>query len=134
MTLLLFSPNRLEQKGLDLSDVFWARLGEEHPEFPIAEPTVRQYVRKRKQELGGRVALRAARATTMLAAGPKLPEADAAFNLLEFGFGAEAVPGGIGLHADQIGIVYAEVLFQGRQRRFLLAQVHIGCAIYSKPK
>jgi hypothetical protein len=34
----------------------WARLREEHPEFPIAEPTVRQYVRKRKQELGGRVA------------------------------------------------------------------------------
>jgi len=32
----------------------WARLREEQPEFPIAEVTVRQYVRKRKQELGGR--------------------------------------------------------------------------------
>jgi hypothetical protein len=31
-------------------------LREEHPEFEIAEVTVRQYVRKRKQELGGRVA------------------------------------------------------------------------------
>ena len=34
----------------------WTRLREEHPEFPVAEVTVRQYVRKRKQELGGRVA------------------------------------------------------------------------------
>jgi transposase len=34
----------------------WTRLRDEHPEFPIAEVTVRQYVRKRKQELGGRVA------------------------------------------------------------------------------
>jgi hypothetical protein len=31
-------------------------LRDEHPEFPVAEVTVRQYVRKRKQELGGRVA------------------------------------------------------------------------------
>jgi hypothetical protein len=30
-------------------------LREEHPEYPIAEVTVRQYVRKRKQERGGRV-------------------------------------------------------------------------------
>ena len=29
----------------------WARLREEHPEFEIAESTVRQYVRKRKLEL-----------------------------------------------------------------------------------
>src|SRR4051812_41516217 len=28
-----------------------ARLRDEHPEFPVAEVTVRQYVRKRKQEL-----------------------------------------------------------------------------------
>jgi transposase len=34
----------------------WTRLCDEHPEFPVAEVTVRQYVRKRKQELGGRVA------------------------------------------------------------------------------
>src|SRR5215469_9729056 len=34
----------------------WTRLCEEHAEHPIAEVTVRQYVRKRKQELGGRVA------------------------------------------------------------------------------
>jgi len=34
----------------------WTRLGEGHPEFPIAVPTVRQYVRKGKQELGGRMA------------------------------------------------------------------------------
>jgi transposase len=33
----------------------WTRLCEEHSEFPIAEVTVRQYVRRRKQELGGRV-------------------------------------------------------------------------------
>src|SRR5271154_5694038 len=33
----------------------WTRLREEHAELPIAEVTVRQYVRKRKQELGGRV-------------------------------------------------------------------------------
>ena len=34
----------------------WTRLRQEYPEFPIAESTVREYVRKRKQELGGRVA------------------------------------------------------------------------------
>src|SRR5258707_15823808 len=34
----------------------WTRLRDEHPEFPVAEVTVRQYVRKRKQELGGRMA------------------------------------------------------------------------------
>ena len=34
----------------------WMRLRDEHPEFPVAEVTVRQYIRKRKQELGGRVA------------------------------------------------------------------------------
>jgi transposase len=36
----------------------WTRLREEHPGQPIAEPTVRRYVQKRKQELGlsGRVA------------------------------------------------------------------------------
>jgi transposase len=34
----------------------WTRLRDEHPGFPVAEVTVRQYVRKRKQELGGRVA------------------------------------------------------------------------------
>src|SRR5580658_9051248 len=33
----------------------WSRLREEHQEFSIAEVTVRQCVRKRKQELGGRV-------------------------------------------------------------------------------
>ena len=30
----------------------WTRLREEHPEHPIGEPTVRRYVRRRKQELG----------------------------------------------------------------------------------
>ena len=30
----------------------WTRLREEHPEHPIAEPTVRRYVRRRKRELG----------------------------------------------------------------------------------
>ena len=30
----------------------WTRLREEHPDHPIAEPTVRRYVQKRKQELG----------------------------------------------------------------------------------
>src|ERR1700736_5474082 len=30
----------------------WTRLHEEHPEHPIAEPTVRRYVQQRKQELG----------------------------------------------------------------------------------
>lgn len=30
----------------------WARLREEYPEHPIAEPTVRRYVQRRKQELG----------------------------------------------------------------------------------
>src|ERR1700730_1591634 len=30
----------------------WTRLHEEHPEHPIAEPTVRRYVQRRKQELG----------------------------------------------------------------------------------
>src|SRR6202011_730780 len=34
----------------------WMRLRDEHPDFPVAEVTVRQYVQKRKQELGGRVA------------------------------------------------------------------------------
>src|SRR5277367_2281766 len=34
----------------------WTRLCNEHPEFPVAEVTVRQYVRERKQELGGRMA------------------------------------------------------------------------------
>ena len=30
----------------------WTRLREEHPSHPIAEPTVRRYVQRRKQELG----------------------------------------------------------------------------------
>src|ERR1700694_2588561 len=30
----------------------WTRLREEHSEHPIGEPTVRRYVRMRKQELG----------------------------------------------------------------------------------
>jgi len=30
----------------------WTRLCEEHPSHPIAEPTVRRYVQRRKQELG----------------------------------------------------------------------------------
>src|SRR5580658_8015477 len=30
----------------------WTRLRTEHPEHPIAEPTIRRYVRRRKQELG----------------------------------------------------------------------------------
>ena len=30
----------------------WMRLREEHPEHPIAEPTVRRYVQRRKRELG----------------------------------------------------------------------------------
>ena len=30
----------------------WTRLREKYPELPIAEVTVRQYVRKRKRELG----------------------------------------------------------------------------------
>jgi transposase len=30
----------------------WTRLCEEHPEHPIAEPTVRRYVQRRKRELG----------------------------------------------------------------------------------
>src|ERR1700737_581875 len=34
----------------------WVRVRGEHPDFPVAEVTVRQYVQKRKQELGGRVA------------------------------------------------------------------------------
>jgi transposase len=34
----------------------WTRLRQEHAAFPIAEATVREYVRKRKQELVGRVA------------------------------------------------------------------------------
>jgi hypothetical protein len=34
----------------------WMRLRDEHPNFPVAEVTVRQYTQKRKQELGGRVA------------------------------------------------------------------------------
>jgi transposase len=34
----------------------WMRLRDEHPDFPVAEVTVRQYVRERKQELGGRMA------------------------------------------------------------------------------
>ena len=34
----------------------WMRLCAEHPDFPVAEVTVRQYIQKRKQELGGRVA------------------------------------------------------------------------------
>ena len=30
----------------------WTRLREEHPELPVAEPTVRRYVGRRKRELG----------------------------------------------------------------------------------
>ena len=30
----------------------WTRLCEEHPELPVAEPTVRRYVRRRRRELG----------------------------------------------------------------------------------
>ena len=53
---MLEADRQAPRKQRQTAHRIWARLREEHPEFPIAEPTVRQYVRKRKQELGGRVA------------------------------------------------------------------------------
>jgi len=52
---MLESDRQAPRKQRHTAHRIWTRLYNEHPEFPVAEVTVRQYVRKRKQELGGRM-------------------------------------------------------------------------------
>src|SRR6202158_5064488 len=53
---MLEADRQAPRKQRHTAHSIWTRLRDEHPEFPVAEVTVRQYVRKRKQELGGRMA------------------------------------------------------------------------------
>jgi hypothetical protein len=52
---ILESDRQAPRKQRHTARRIWTRLRDEHPELPIAEVTVRQYVWKRKQELGGRM-------------------------------------------------------------------------------
>ena len=49
---MLVSDREAPRKQRHTAHRIWARLREEHPDHPIAEPTVRRYVQRRKQELG----------------------------------------------------------------------------------
>jgi len=49
---MLESDRQAPRKQRHTAHRIWTRLHEEHPGYPIAEPTVRRYVRRRKQELG----------------------------------------------------------------------------------
>ena len=49
---ILISDRQAPRKQRHTAHRIWVRLCMEHPDQPIAEPTVRQYVRQRKQELG----------------------------------------------------------------------------------
>src|SRR3954452_25277750 len=53
---MLAADRQAPRKQRHTAHRIWTRLRDEHPELAIAEVTVRQYVRKRKQEIGGRVA------------------------------------------------------------------------------
>jgi transposase len=49
---MLLSDREAPRKQRHTAHRIWTRLREEHPDHPIAEPTVRRYVQRRKQELG----------------------------------------------------------------------------------
>jgi hypothetical protein len=49
---MLVSDRQAPRKQHHTAHRIWTRLHEEHPSHPIAEPTVRRYVQRRKQELG----------------------------------------------------------------------------------
>src|SRR6202140_5694164 len=49
---MLASDLQAPRKQRHTAHRIWMRLRNEHPNHPIAEPTVRRYVRRRKQELG----------------------------------------------------------------------------------
>ena len=49
---MLESDRQAPRKQRHTAHRIWTRLREEHPEHAIGEPTVRRYVRLRKQELG----------------------------------------------------------------------------------
>lgn len=49
---ILEADRKAPRKQRHTAHRIWTRLGEEHPEFPIAESTVRAYVRERKHALG----------------------------------------------------------------------------------
>jgi hypothetical protein len=49
---MLMSDRQAPRKQRHTAHRIWTRLCEEHPNHPIAEPTVRRYVQRRKQELG----------------------------------------------------------------------------------
>src|SRR5580700_5933695 len=49
---MLESDRRAPRKQRHTAHRIWTRLRAEHPSQPIAEPTIRRYVRRRKQELG----------------------------------------------------------------------------------
>src|SRR5262245_25161064 len=49
---MLESDRHAPRKQRHTAHRIWTRLSKEHPNHPIAEPTVRRYVRQRKQELG----------------------------------------------------------------------------------
>jgi hypothetical protein len=49
---MLESDREAPRKQRHTAHRIWTRLRQEHPNHPIAEPTVRRYVQRRKQELG----------------------------------------------------------------------------------
>lgn len=49
---MLESDRQAPRKQRHTAHRIWTRLCEEHPGYPVAEPTVRRYVQRRKQELG----------------------------------------------------------------------------------
>lgn len=55
MDAILEADRRAPRKQRHTAHRIWVRLGKEHPEWPIAEATVRRYVQLAKQRLGLRV-------------------------------------------------------------------------------
>lgn len=49
---ILIADRNAPRKQRHTAHRIWVRLCEEHPEHPVAEPSVRAWVRKRKEELG----------------------------------------------------------------------------------
>lgn len=57
-SISLESDRKAPRKQRHTAHRIWTRLREEHPEHPVGEPTIRRYVRLRKQEpsVGARIA------------------------------------------------------------------------------
>jgi hypothetical protein len=49
---ILIADRQVPRKQRHTAHRIWVRLSKEHPEHPVAEPTVRRYVRERKRALG----------------------------------------------------------------------------------